>query len=124
VLSYSQQVTDQKGGGMRRFIILLSLFALFMPLSAASLKDMSKAELKWMRSILSDLKEGNYLEAVEEHVQPCFHIMVFKSYSTPSTARPKPKSRANRKLPKRLPGYHRLRSGLPQEATAVLLLKL
>lgn len=43
-------------------------------------KNMSRAELAWMRRWLLFLESRGYIEAVQEHWQPCFHIMVFDTY--------------------------------------------
>jgi uncharacterized protein YcbK (DUF882 family) len=42
---------------------------------------MSKKELQFVRRTLLDLEERNLIEATEEWVQSCFHIMVFASYN-------------------------------------------
>jgi uncharacterized protein YcbK (DUF882 family) len=43
-------------------------------------KDMSTEELAWMRNHLLALEKEGLIEATEEHVQPVFHVAVYKHY--------------------------------------------
>ncbi len=45
-----------------------------------SKKGMSRSEMRWVRQVLSSLKEKGYLYAVEEFTIPNFHIMVHRNY--------------------------------------------
>ncbi len=45
-----------------------------------SKKDMTEAQLSWMRRVLHSLHEKGCLNAVEEFYQPAFHVMVYKNY--------------------------------------------
>lgn len=45
-----------------------------------SKKGMSRAQMRWIRDVLSSLKEKGYLFAVEEFTIPNFHIMVNRNY--------------------------------------------
>jgi hypothetical protein len=45
-----------------------------------SKKGMSRAQMRWVRQVLSSLKEKGYLFAVEEFTIPNFHIMVHRDY--------------------------------------------
>lgn len=45
-----------------------------------SKKGMRRAEVRWMRRVLSSLKAKGYLFPVEEFQQPNFHVMVFRNY--------------------------------------------
>lgn len=45
-----------------------------------SKKDMSRAQMRWLRQVLSSLKQKGYLFAVEEFTVPNFHIMVHRDY--------------------------------------------
>ena len=36
---------------------------------------------RWMRRVLSQLRDRHVLYAIEEFHQPCFHVMVFRSYT-------------------------------------------
>lgn len=42
---------------------------------------MSEAEQKWMNTKLLQLERQNLVEATKEHMQPCYHVMVFKAYA-------------------------------------------
>ena len=46
-----------------------------------SKRFMSGAHRSWMRSLLSELRDRKVLYAIEEFGQPCFHVMVYRSYS-------------------------------------------
>jgi Family of unknown function (DUF5715) len=43
-------------------------------------RNMTITEEKWLGKKLLDLEKKNLIEATEEKRQPCFHVMVFKSY--------------------------------------------
>jgi len=45
-----------------------------------SKKGMSRAQMRWVRQVLSSLKQKGYLYAVEEFTIPNFHIMVHRDY--------------------------------------------
>lgn len=45
-----------------------------------SKKDMSRSQMRWLRQVLSSLKQKGYLFAVEEFTVPNFHIMVHRDY--------------------------------------------
>lgn len=45
-----------------------------------SKKGMSRAQTRWVRQVLSSLKEEGYLYAIEEFTIPNFHIMVHRDY--------------------------------------------
>lgn len=45
-----------------------------------SKKGMSRDQMRWVRQVLSSLKEKGYLFAVEEFTIPNFHIMVHRNY--------------------------------------------
>jgi hypothetical protein len=45
-----------------------------------SKKGMNRAQMRWVRQVLSSLKEKGYLYAVEEFTIPNFHIMVHRDY--------------------------------------------
>lgn len=45
-------------------------------------KDMSFAELRWMRSRLMVFEKEKFVEATEEFRQPVFHVVVFNKYCT------------------------------------------
>lgn len=46
-----------------------------------SKKGMNRAQMRWVRQVLSSLKEKGYLYAVEEFTIPNFHIMIHKDYT-------------------------------------------
>jgi hypothetical protein len=46
-----------------------------------SKKDMSRAQMRWVREVLSGLKQKGYLFAVEEFTVPNFHIMIHRDYT-------------------------------------------
>jgi hypothetical protein len=46
-----------------------------------SKKDMSRAQMRWVRQVLSSLKQQGYLFAVEEFTVPNFHVMVHRNYA-------------------------------------------
>jgi hypothetical protein len=41
---------------------------------------MNRAQMRWVREVLSSLKEKGYLFAVEEFTIPNFHVMVYRNY--------------------------------------------
>lgn len=45
-----------------------------------SKKGMTGKEVAWMRSVLSHLRDGGYIYAIEEFQQPNFHIMIYREY--------------------------------------------
>jgi hypothetical protein len=45
-----------------------------------SKQPLSVAEIRWLRVVLSRLADRGVLHAVEEFVQPHFHVMVFRQY--------------------------------------------
>jgi hypothetical protein len=45
-----------------------------------SKRFMRGAHVAWMRRVLYDLREQGVLYALEEFQQPCFHVMVYRSY--------------------------------------------
>jgi uncharacterized protein YcbK (DUF882 family) len=45
-----------------------------------SKKGMSRAQMRWVRQVLSSLKQKGFLFAVEEFTIPNFHIMVHRDY--------------------------------------------
>jgi uncharacterized protein YcbK (DUF882 family) len=45
-----------------------------------SKKGMNRAQMRWVREVLSSLKEKGYLFAVEEFTIPNFHVMVYRNY--------------------------------------------
>jgi uncharacterized protein YcbK (DUF882 family) len=45
-----------------------------------SKKGMSRAQMRWVRQVLSSLKQKGYVFAVEEFTIPNFHIMVHRAY--------------------------------------------
>lgn len=45
-----------------------------------SKKGMTRAQMRWVRQVLSSLKEKGYLYAIEEFTIPNFHIMVHRDY--------------------------------------------
>jgi hypothetical protein len=45
-----------------------------------SKRFMSRAGQRWMRQVLSELRAQGVLYAIEEYHQPCFHVMVYRSY--------------------------------------------
>jgi uncharacterized protein YcbK (DUF882 family) len=45
-----------------------------------SKKGMNRAQMRWVRQVLSSLKQKGYLFAVEEFTVPNFHIMVHRDY--------------------------------------------
>jgi hypothetical protein len=45
-----------------------------------SKKGMNRSQMRWVREVLSSLKEKGYLYAVEEFTIPNFHIMVHRDY--------------------------------------------
>jgi len=45
-----------------------------------SKKGMNRSQMRWVRQVLSSLKEKGYLYAVEEFTIPNFHIMVHRDY--------------------------------------------
>jgi hypothetical protein len=45
-----------------------------------SKRFMSRREADWMRRVLSQLRNREVLYAIEEFSQPCFHVMVYRSY--------------------------------------------
>jgi len=45
-----------------------------------SKRFMSGREANWMRRVLSQLRRRGVLYAIEEFSQPCFHVMVYRSY--------------------------------------------
>jgi hypothetical protein len=46
-----------------------------------SKRFMSGRETAWMRRVLSQLRNREVLYAIEEFAQPCFHVMVYRSYA-------------------------------------------
>jgi hypothetical protein len=46
-----------------------------------SKKDMTRSQMRWVREVLSELKQKGYLFAVEEFTIPNFHIMVHRDYT-------------------------------------------
>ena len=46
-----------------------------------SKRFMSGPQIDWMRDVLSSLNEREVVYALEEFSQPCFHVMVHKSYT-------------------------------------------
>lgn len=46
-----------------------------------SKRFMSGRETAWMRRVLSQLRDREVLYAIEEFAQPCFHVMVYRSYA-------------------------------------------
>jgi hypothetical protein len=45
-----------------------------------SKRFMAPAHVEWMRRVLLDLRDAGVLYALEEFSQPCFHIMIYRSY--------------------------------------------
>jgi hypothetical protein len=45
-----------------------------------SKRFMKRAHLTWMRRVLYQLRQEGVLYALEEFRQPCFHVMVYRSY--------------------------------------------
>jgi hypothetical protein len=45
-----------------------------------SKRFMTRAHVQWMRRVLYDLRQRDVLYALEEFSQPCFHVMVYRSY--------------------------------------------
>lgn len=45
-----------------------------------SKKGMTRAQLRWLRSVLDSLRSKGYVYAIEEFQQPVFHIMVHRKY--------------------------------------------
>ncbi len=45
-----------------------------------SKRFLKRPHLEWMRRVLYDLRERRVLYALEEFGQPCFHVMVYRSY--------------------------------------------
>jgi hypothetical protein len=41
---------------------------------------MTRQQQAWVRRVLTSLKEGGYLYAIEEFQQPAFHVMVYRDY--------------------------------------------
>jgi hypothetical protein len=46
-----------------------------------SKRFMSGREAAWTRRVLSQLRRRGVLYAIEEFAQPCFHVMVYRSYA-------------------------------------------
>ncbi len=46
-----------------------------------SKRFMKPAHVAWMRRVLYSLRERDVLYALEEFSQPCFHVMVYRSYT-------------------------------------------
>ena len=46
-----------------------------------SKKGMNRAQMRWVREVLSSLKQKSYVFAVEEFTIPNFHIMVYRDYT-------------------------------------------
>ena len=46
-----------------------------------SKRFMAPAHVQWMRRVLWSLRERDVLYALEEFSQPCFHVMVYRSYA-------------------------------------------
>jgi hypothetical protein len=46
-----------------------------------SKRFMTPAHVQWMRQVLFGLREREVLYALEEFSQPCFHVMVYRSYA-------------------------------------------
>jgi hypothetical protein len=46
-----------------------------------SKKGMTRTQMRWVREVLSSLKEKGYLFAIEEFTIPNFHIMIYRDYT-------------------------------------------
>jgi hypothetical protein len=44
-------------------------------------RDMSTAEIAWMRTYLRPLMQGGKVDVEEEFQQACFHISVYRAYA-------------------------------------------
>jgi len=49
-------------------------------------QGMTRAELMWMRRTLLELQNAGKIDVEEEFEQACFHITVYKTYTTPRPA--------------------------------------
>jgi len=45
-----------------------------------SKRFMQPAHARWVRHVLTELRDQDVLYAIEEFHQPCFHVMVYRSY--------------------------------------------
>jgi hypothetical protein len=57
-------------------------------------KGMNRQELAWMRNWLLARQLAGDIDVEEEFRQPCFHITVYKSYTSPPDAVPAPRRHA------------------------------
>jgi hypothetical protein len=51
-------------------------------------KGLSQSEVGWLRAYLMPLQSAGKLDVEEEFEQACFHISVYRSYSSPTTPNP------------------------------------
>jgi len=51
---------------------------------------LSESEVAWLRDFLRQKKGAGQIQAIEEHVQPVFHVMVFRDYGKEKVAPPAP----------------------------------
>jgi Family of unknown function (DUF5715) len=54
-------------------------------------QGMTRQELGWMRNWLLARQLAGTIDVEEEFRQPCFHITVYRSYTPPASAAPKPR---------------------------------
>jgi hypothetical protein len=81
-------------------------------------QGMTRAELLWMRRHLFALQSAGKIDVEEEFAQACFHITVYKTYTTaPPVRRPAPPAMREAAAPEK-PAAPRRRSSLPSSIAA------